>query len=93
MALTIMYSLRSSDENQIFLIEDDILDIKEYFNNHFNKHSFIVSKINDSLFWDKIGSIIEKIPSFYWKDVFGVLWGNNKNLNDKKQYMLHSTQF
>ena len=72
----------SSDDSQIFLIEDDILDIKEYFNNHFNKHSFIVSKINDSQFWSKIGSIIENIPSFYWKDVFGVLWGNNKNLND-----------
>jgi hypothetical protein len=69
---------QTSDHVQEILSEDDVLDIREYFNQNFERYSHEIEGINKSRYWDRIGVIIEKIPSVYWKDTFGIFWGKNK---------------
>jgi hypothetical protein len=84
----------NSNENpQTFLIEDDLLDLKEYFNKNFNTFSFIVERINECQYWNKISSIIENIPSNYWKDVFSILWGGNKHLTDLFSLLISQLEY
>ena len=59
---------------QCYLEEDDIIDIKEYFENYFQK----ADRILDSNFFIGISRIIGKIKPEAWKDVMSILWNKNE---------------
>ena len=61
-------------------IEDDIWEIKEYFNTNFNKFSHFTSEINKSGYWNRLGEVIQKIPYQEWPNTFEILWGKSVHL-------------
>ena len=63
------------------LIEDDILDIQDYFTRNFYRYSHIVDSINNSNYWLKLGTIISKIPSKEWVNAFSILWNKNEHIS------------
>jgi len=63
---------------QNLIIEDDILDIEDYFKENFS--ILVYNNIKDANFFEKISSFISKIPPEEWKDVFSLLWNFNSHL-------------
>jgi hypothetical protein len=62
------------------LIQDDILDVKEYFSKYFYKNLNIINNIEKSNYWLSIANIIDRIPADDWHQVFSVLWNNNPHM-------------
>jgi len=69
---------KNKEECQTLIIEDDILDIEEYFNENFSK--LVYNNIKDAHFFEKIPLLVEKIPFDEWKDVFSLFWNFNPQL-------------
>ncbi len=63
---------------QSLIIEDDILDIEDYFIDNFSL--LVYNNIKDAKFFEKISSFITKIPPDEWKDVFSLFWNFNSQL-------------
>ena len=61
--------------------EDDVWDIRDYFNTHFKDNITAIS-LEDSSFWDICGENIANIPSDNWHRVFEIIWGGNESIND-----------
>ena len=73
---------KSQPEAQTILIEDDVLDIQDYFNRNFFKFSHIVDNINESNYWLRLVRIIKSIPSEEWVNSFAILWNKNEALSN-----------
>lgn len=69
---------KNKPECQNLILEDDILDIEDYFNNNFSK--LVYNNINDANFFSKISVLVTKIPDDEWKDVFSLFWNFNPQL-------------
>lgn len=65
-------------ECQKLIIEDDVLDIEEYFDENFS--NIVYNNIKDVNFFEKISSLITKISPDEWKNVFSLLWNFNSQL-------------
>ncbi|MCF7867053.1 putative virulence factor, partial [Candidatus Woesearchaeota archaeon] len=65
--------LKSIDVQQLYLKEDDVLDLKDYFINHLSKAGEVLS----SKFFAEIPLLISKLPPEQWKDIFSLLWNRN----------------
>jgi hypothetical protein len=66
---------------QNVLSEYDILEIKEYFENHLSKHTILFVGLNESRFFERIGKIIDGFEHQEWKSLFEVLWNKNEHLS------------
>lgn len=71
---------KSSKQNA--LSEYDILDIKEYFENHLSKHTILFEGLNETRFFERIGKIIGGYEYQDWSSIFDVLWNKNQNLSE-----------
>lgn len=83
----------STNAVQKFIQEDDILDIKEYFEKHFKTqaHSILASD-----YFDIVSKKIKNIPIHDWANVFAFLWNNNPliiELFKKLVYKLQEIDF
>ena len=65
-------------ECQKLIIEDDVADIEEYFNDNFTK--LVYNNLNDAHIFEKLSTFVTKIPSDEWKDVFSLFWNFNAQL-------------
>jgi len=65
-------------ECQRLIMEDDILDIGEYFSKNFSARNY--TNIRDVGFFEEISRLATKIPDENWKDVFSLLWNRNSHL-------------
>lgn len=74
------FELNYSNKNQCqkLIIEDDILNMEDYFNDNFSK--LVYNNLKDADFFNKISSFVTKIPPEEWKDVFSLLWNFNPQL-------------
>lgn len=63
------------------LNEFDVLEIKEYFENHLSKHTILFEGLIESHFFERIGKIIDGFEFHEWKKIFQVLWNNNEHLS------------
>ena len=70
------YSLGENKQN--ILVEDDIFDVKDYFEKYFYKYKYYTDQITQSGYWFEIGKIIEHVPISNWVDVFSILWSKNQ---------------
>lgn len=70
------YANKSDCQNLI--IEDDILDIEDYFKDNFS--ILVYNNIKDAKFFEKLCSFVTKIPPDEWKDVFSLFWNFNTQL-------------
>lgn len=69
---------QNKQECQNLIVEDDILDIEDYFNANFSK--LVYNNIKDANFFEKIFVIVKKISPDEWKNVFSLLWNFNPQL-------------
>lgn len=72
----------SNSDLQKVLVEDDIFDIKEYFDKNFNHVKFYTNNISSSHYWFEIGKIISKITAENWHEAISILWNKNKSFTD-----------
>ena len=72
--ISIKEQYKNNNQAQNFLIEDDIFDIQDYFENFLSKASNVLS----SKFFDEISLLIEKIQPSEWYNVFSLLWNKNE---------------
>jgi hypothetical protein len=70
----IKQQLNNNQAPQTYLTEDDVLDIQEYFNDHFQKADKVIS----SMFFEEISLIVAKTRPEEWKDIFSLLWNRNE---------------
>ncbi|MDI1317436.1 virulence factor SrfC family protein [Flavobacterium sp.] len=70
-----------SNSKQTILSEYDILEIKEYFENHLSKHTILFEGLNESRFFERIGKIIDGFEYQEWKAIFEVLWNKNDHFS------------
>jgi len=68
----------NKSECQNIIIEDDVLNIEDYFNDNFSK--LVYNNIKDANFFEKLSVLVARIPPEEWKDVFGLLWNFNVQL-------------
>lgn len=66
---------------QTVLSEYDVLEIKEYFENHLSKHTILFEGLIESRFFERTGKIINGYESNEWKELFAVLWNQNEYLS------------
>ncbi|MDB2495441.1 putative virulence factor, partial [Flavobacteriaceae bacterium] len=69
---------KNRKECQKLIIEDDILNIEDYFNENFS--NLVYSNIKDAHFFEKISLLVTRIPYQEWKDVFSLFWNFNPQL-------------
>ena len=69
---------KSKNDCQKLIIEDDILNIEDYFNENFSK--LVYNNIKDAKFFEKISLLVTKIPCHEWKNVFSLFWDFNPQL-------------
>lgn len=63
------------------LTEFDILEIKEYFENHLSKHTILFEGLNETRFFERIGKVIDGFEFQDWTTIFKVLWNGNQFLS------------
>jgi hypothetical protein len=68
----------SKSDCQKLIIEDDVIDIEDYFNDNFTK--LVYNNLKDAHFFEKLSAFVTKIPSEEWKDVFPLFWNFNPQL-------------
>jgi len=66
-----------SQPQQFFIIEDDILDIKDYFAENLPTKTI---NILDAEYFEKISLLISFIQPVNWSSVFSILWNDNEYL-------------
>lgn len=66
---------------QTVLSEYDILEIKDYFENHLSKHTILFEGLNESRFFERIGKIIDGFEFQEWNAIFALLWNKNEHLS------------
>jgi hypothetical protein len=67
---------------QTNLTEYDILEIKEYFENHLSKHTILFEGLEESHYFERIGKIIDGFNPTVWNSIFKVLWNDNQFLSE-----------
>lgn len=78
--------IQNSRTNQQFLTEDDVYDIQEYLEKHFNN---LTIDLLNSDFWDIVASNIYKIDYSEWSEVFDIIWGGNELISDIYQILVN----
>jgi hypothetical protein len=68
----------NKEQCQDLIIEDDILNIEDYFEENFSK--LVYNNIKDAKFFEKISLLVTRIPHNEWKDVFSLFWNFNPQL-------------
>lgn len=63
------------------LTEYDVLEIKEYFENHLSRHTILFEGLIDTRFFERIGKIINGFEFQEWNNIFQVLWASNLELS------------
>ncbi|MFN3760283.1 MAG: virulence factor SrfC family protein [Algoriphagus aquaeductus] len=70
--------LKNRKPRQFYLIEDDILNIQDHFKENFSSKA---DNIISSEFFNEISLLISKAQTNEWKDIFSLLWNNNKKFS------------
>ncbi|WP_026716904.1 virulence factor SrfC family protein [Flavobacterium gelidilacus] len=75
------FESKFTNSKQNVLSEYDILELKEYFENHLSKHTIMFVGLNESRFFERIGKIISGFEYHEWTAIFEVLWNKNQHLS------------
>ena len=72
-----------SSHTQSFIGEDDIYDIKDYFEKGYLERSHeYYQKLDDEHFLRLLSQKIDRIPVNDWVDIFSILWMDNQEVSD-----------
>jgi hypothetical protein len=70
-----------SNPKQNAINEFDLLEIKEYFENHLSKHTIMFEGLIESRFFERIGKIISGFEYQEWPRIFDILWNKNEHIS------------
>lgn len=74
--LEIKYTAQS--DCQKLIIEDDIFDMEDYFDENFT--TLVYNNLKDANFFEKLAGFVAKISPEEWKNVFSLFWNYNSQL-------------
>jgi hypothetical protein len=74
------YELQEGSPKQEVLTEFDILEIKDYFDNHLSKHTILFEGLVETRFFQRISKLIAQFDYTQWSAIFEVLWNKNEHL-------------
>jgi hypothetical protein len=69
-------------------LEEDILDIEDYFQRHFYKMSHLVERIDSVNYWLRLCLIIPSLEAKYWPKAFSILWDNQSEISALFEYLV-----
>lgn len=69
------------DYSQAYLDEDDILEIYDYVNEHFQTGNIIINHFKRSEFWNEVSGRIKHFQPESWVHIFSLIWGENQYFN------------
>lgn len=72
-------SLKSRQPQQKVFGEDDVLDIRDYFEENFSTRA---TNILFSNFFDEVSLLISRARPNEWKDIFSLLWNKNEKFTN-----------
>lgn len=72
---------RSDELVQGYLTEFDLLEIKEYFQQHLSKHTILFEGLYELRFFERIGQVIASYHPEEWIALFSVLWNRDEHLS------------
>jgi len=72
----------ASPKCQDVLSEDDILDIRDYFNEHLSRNAILFERISSTKYWERLGNLISKIPAAEWVNALSILWNNTPDISN-----------
>lgn len=90
------YELQTETPKQEYLSEFDILEIKDYFDNHLSKHTILFEGLVETRFFQRIAKIISQFDYTQWSTIFEVLWNKNQYLTaifNQLMQKLHSLDY
>lgn len=68
---------------QTYIEEDDVYELKEYFQSGlFDRGEHYVNELVEAGYFDVLAEVVPQVPVGEWKDVFAVLWGNNRGMTE-----------
>jgi hypothetical protein len=67
------------DNEQSYLSEDDVYEIKEYLEGNFLSN---VGNLKDATYWDTVASLIHRVSPSDWYKVFEIIWGKKEPINE-----------
>ncbi len=73
--------LEKDNQTQKALNEYDVLEIKDYFENHLIKHSILFEGLSETRFFERIGKIIGYFDLKRWDNIFNILWNKDESLS------------
>ena len=68
---------KSLTKNQNILTEFDVLDCKDYFEQHFSKYTLALDGLIKTRYFERIGKIINNFEYTEWGEIFSILWKKN----------------
>lgn len=75
---SIKTNFQTNQRQQTVFSEDDVLDMEDYFKEHF---SIKASNILFSNFFEEVSLLISKAKPKEWKDIFSLLWNKNERFS------------
>lgn len=82
---------KGSSVSNHLLDEDDIWDIKDYFDRHISQDMF--TNLTTTQYFKRVANIIESLPRENWTEVVSILWNNNQHFTQLwEQYIMHYAQ-
>lgn len=81
-----------ANSKQNVLSEFDILEIKEYFDNHLSNHTILFEGLIETRFFERIGKIIDGFDANEWLTIFDVLWNKNAHLSTLFQKLISNLE-
>ena len=69
---------QNKQECQKIILEDDVLDIEDYFDSNFSKLAY--NNIKDVRLFERLSVLVAKVSPSEWRDVFSILWNFNRQL-------------
>ena len=75
-----------SGTSQNILVEDDIIDIKNYL----EKYVTVTQSLRRSGYFEKLALVIRRVPQSEWVEVLQYLWHGNKSINALFQRLINS---
>jgi hypothetical protein len=67
---------------QEVLVEEDVLDMRDYFTRHFDRHGDLAQRLERTGIWRALGEVVQHIPPTEWSHALAVLWNNERLLTD-----------
>lgn len=70
---------RAVERNRIYVTEDDVLIMRDYFEQHFRSKAPYIS---DADYFRSVSQFIEHTDANDWCDIFAILWNNNRQFTE-----------